>query len=155
MSHTWFHAQSSARRFGGEPSDYLPIHNWFDATKEAWADQRHRALRHHSLGIFEAERLFGITIKNSLGKDVPVRLIAEQHIKEDVGFIPTIADWLSGIPFENWMNIGYKKALAVERGELAAPVPRARDADTQAIAPARPAKVQRHVRSSAPLDLDN
>ncbi len=82
MSHAHFHAQSSARRFGGAPEDYLAIHQWFDATKEKWADARHRALRHHSQGIFECERQFGVTIPNSAGKDVPVRLIGEQHVME-------------------------------------------------------------------------
>jgi hypothetical protein len=127
MSHAHFHAQSSARRFGGEPEDYLAIHQWFDATKEMWADARHRALRHHSQGIFECERQFGGTIPNSAGNDVPVRLIGEQHVMEDCGgIIPTIADWLSAIRFEPWMNFGYRRSLAVEHGDMAAPVPTAR-----------------------------
>jgi hypothetical protein len=127
MSHAHFHAQSSARRFGGAPQDYLAIHQWFDATKEMWADARHRALRHHSQGIFECERRFGVTIPNSAGKDVPVRLISEQHVMEDCGgIIPTVADWLSAIRFEPWMNSGYRRALAVENGDMAAPVPTSR-----------------------------
>lgn len=73
MTHAYYHAQSSARTFGGVPEDYLAIHNWFDATKIAYCDFRHRALRHHAEGIFEAERLFGVTVKNSAGKEVPVR----------------------------------------------------------------------------------
>jgi hypothetical protein len=127
MSHAHFHAQSSARRFGGAPDDYLAIHQWFDATKEMWADARHRALRHHSQGIFECERQFGVTIPNSAGKNVPVRLIGEQHVMEDCGgIIPAIADWLSAIRFEPWMNFGYRRSLAVEHGDMAAPVPTAR-----------------------------
>ncbi|MCI4679093.1 hypothetical protein K9U39_20155 [Rhodoblastus acidophilus] len=130
MSHAHFHAQSSARRFGGAPDDYLAIHQWFDATKEMWADARHRALRHHCQGIFECERQFGVTIPNSAGKDVPVRLIGEQHVMEDCGgIIPTIADWLSAIRFEPWMNFGYRRSLAVEHGDMAAPVPNARRAN--------------------------
>ena len=130
MSHAHFHAQSSARRFGGAPDDYLAIHQWFDATKEMWADARHRALRHHSHGIFECERQFGVTIPNSAGKDVPVRVIAEQHVMEDCGgIIPTIADWLSAIRFEPWMNFGYRRSLAVEHGDMVAPVPNARRAN--------------------------
>ncbi len=130
MSHAHFHAQSSARRFGGAPEDYLAIHQWFDATKEMWADARHRALRHHSQGIFECERQFGVTIPNSAGKNVPVRLIGEQHVMEDCGgIIPTIADWLSAIRFEPWMNFGYRRSLAVEHGDRTAPVPNARRAN--------------------------
>jgi hypothetical protein len=108
MTHTVFHAQSSARRFGGKPEDYQAIHDWFDQTKETFADFRHRALRHHSQGIFEAERVFGLTITNSDGKVVPVRYIGEQHIAEDCGGrIPTVADWFRNIKPEPWMSRGY------------------------------------------------
>jgi hypothetical protein len=104
MTHTYYHAVSSARTFGGEPEDYLPIHNWFDATKESYCDFRHRALRHHAEGIFEAERQFGVTICNSAGKNVPVRYIAEQHVLEDCGGrVPSVSDWLSRIQPEPWM----------------------------------------------------
>src|SRR5436853_2015680 len=83
MTHPLFHAQSSVRRFGGKVEDYQPIHDWLDGTKEMFADFRHRALRHHSHGVFEAERLFGASIRNSSGTLVPTRYIAERHIKED------------------------------------------------------------------------
>ena len=52
MAHPLKHAQNSARKFGGKPEDYLPIHNWFDESKAFVADFRHRALRHHAEGIF-------------------------------------------------------------------------------------------------------
>lgn len=105
MAHPYHHALSSAKRFGGQPEDYQAIHDWFDATKAHEPSFRHRALRHHAEGIFECERVFGTTVKNSDGKDVPVRFIGEQHVKEDFsGYIPTIHDWLKGIPFEGWMQ---------------------------------------------------
>jgi hypothetical protein len=105
MAHSWIHAKSSARRFGGKPEDYIAIHDWFDGTKELEPTFRHRALRHHTHGIFEAERLFGHVIINSDGKEVPVRVIGEQHVKEDFGgFIPTPHDWLKSIPMEKWMQ---------------------------------------------------
>jgi len=97
------HAQSSAKRFGGKPEDYLPIHSWFDESKAFLADFRHRALRHHSEGIFLCEEIFGISITNSEGKEVPVRYIGEQHVKEDLGRIPTAQDWLTQIKPERWM----------------------------------------------------
>jgi hypothetical protein len=104
MTHTYFHAKSSTRLFGGEPEDYLPIHSWFDATKESFCDFRHRAMRHHAEGIFECERVFGVTIINSSGKHVPVRYIGEQHVMEDCGGrIPSLADWLSRIQPQQWM----------------------------------------------------
>ena len=108
MTHPCFHAASSVRLWGGKPEDYLPIHDWLDATKECFADFRHRALRHHAHGIFEAERLFGHAITNSDGRLVPVRTIAEQHIKEDCGGrIPSVADWLGQIKPALWMSRGY------------------------------------------------
>lgn len=102
------HARTSARIWGGLPEDYLHVHQWLDATKEHVADFRHRALRHHSAGIFEAEKLFGVSFVNSAGKQVHVRYVAEQHVKEDCGGkIPTVADWLRNIIPEPWMSKGY------------------------------------------------
>lgn len=102
MAHPYDHARSSAKKFGGDLEDYLHIHMWFDETKQYYADFRHRALRHHSAGIFWAEERFGVTIKNSDGKYIPVRLIGEQHVREDCGFVPSVQDWLKGIPQETW-----------------------------------------------------
>jgi hypothetical protein len=108
MTHPHDHAVSSAKLFGGLASDYIQIHNWFDATKESYADFRHRALRHHAEGIFECERVFGITLTNSDGKQVPVRYVGEQHVMEDCGRIPSVADWLCKIHPEPWMTRGTK-----------------------------------------------
>jgi len=107
--HPCHHSMTSVKIWGGKIEDYQAIHDWFDATKETFADARHRALRHHSQGIFEAERVFGSAITNSDGRLVPVRYIGEQHVKEDCGGrIPTVADWLSSIKMEPWMNRSYK-----------------------------------------------
>jgi hypothetical protein len=54
-------------------------------------------------GIFLAEKLFGIAIVNSDGKQVPVRYVGEQHVREDLGRIPTAQDWLSQIKPQSWM----------------------------------------------------
>lgn len=104
MSTPYHHAVSSAKKNGGVPEDYLPIHNWFDASKAFLCDFRHRALRHHAEGIFLCEALFGATITNSEGKKVPTRIIGEQHVKEDLGRIPTASDWLRAIHPEAWMS---------------------------------------------------
>ena len=104
-----FHSESCVKKWGGKAEDYLPIHDWFDATKEVFADFRHRALRHHSQGIFECERVFGSHITNSDGKVVPVRYIGERHVMEDCdGRIPTVADWFNNIKREPWMCRGYE-----------------------------------------------
>jgi len=131
MAHPWHHAESSARKFGGNPEDYQPIHDWFDATKAHCAFFTHRALRHHTLGIFEAEALFGSVLTNSAGRKVPTRFIGEQHVKEDCGGrIPSAADWLTQIEPAPWMgpgNLGHDAPVdgagdpsAVWRAEVAA-----------------------------------
>lgn len=103
MSHPYHHSISSQKKHGGRWEDYIDIHSWFDETKAHFPDMRHRALRHHSEGIFWAEEKFGKVIKNSDYKLVPVRIIAEQHILEDIGFIPTIADYLKEMNQAGWM----------------------------------------------------
>ncbi|MGH9615234.1 MAG: DUF6915 family protein [Acidobacteriaceae bacterium] len=103
MAHPLEHAKSSARNFGGEPADYLLLHDWFDESKRYVADFRHRALRHHAEGIFLAERIFGHSLINSDGKEVPVRYIGERHIREDLGRIPSFQDWITEMPIRPWM----------------------------------------------------
>ncbi len=71
MAHPLKHAESSAKKFGGQAEDYLAVHQWFDESKAFFADFRHRALRHHAEGIFLSERIFGVTITNSEGNQVP------------------------------------------------------------------------------------
>ena len=104
MAHPYHHALSSVRRWGGVPEDYQAIHDWFDASKAITADFRHRALRHHAEGIFACEAVFGTTIRLSTGRTVPVRLIGERHVIEDLGFIPSFADWVRAIQPEPWMG---------------------------------------------------
>ena len=103
MAHPLKHAQSSAKKFGGKAEDYLPIHYWFDESTAFLADFRHRALRHHAEGIFLLEKLFGVAIVNSDGNQVPVRYVGEQHVREDLGRIPTSQDWLLQIRPQRWM----------------------------------------------------
>lgn len=75
------------------------------------SDFRHRALRHHAQGVAECERVFGVTIKNSDERVVPVRLIAEQHIVEDLGRVPTMDEWFRCIRPQPWMNRARRLSL--------------------------------------------
>lgn len=99
-----YHARASAKKWGGSWEDYMCIHQWIDASKESMGDIRHRALRHHSQGIFECERIFGKQLEISTGKKVPVREIAELHVVQDLGWIPTLSDWLREMPIKMWMS---------------------------------------------------
>ncbi len=108
MAKPWIHAESSARKFGGKPEDYLEVHNHLDSTKGAFADNRHRAITHNAWYIGPdgpLERAFGAFLTNSDGRKVPVRSIAEQHVLEDFGgFIPTLQDYLCELQYKPWMN---------------------------------------------------
>ncbi len=104
MAHPYHHALSSARKWGGTAEDYLVLHQWLDGSKSIIADFRHRALRHHAEGCWAAEALFGVTLVNADGRVVPVRLVAERHIVEDLGHIPSFVDWARCIRPEPWMG---------------------------------------------------
>jgi hypothetical protein len=104
MAHPYYHSLSSVKKWGGVVEDYLRIHDWFDESKKIIADFRHRALRHHAEGIFMAETIFGQTITVSNGRVIPVRWIGEQHVREDLGFIPSFADWVRAISPKQWMG---------------------------------------------------
>jgi len=98
------HCKGSAKRYGGVPDDYVDIHSFMDSTKSALADIRHRAILHNSFGIFLAEKVFGITRTNSEGKVYAVRDVAEDHVIEDLGRIPTIEQWVKNMNIEPWMG---------------------------------------------------
>lgn len=108
----YIHAQNSARKHGGKPEDYLPIHDFLDSSKACVPDMRHRALLHSSFGCFLAERIFGTFIVNDDGRKVQVRDIAEEHIIEDMGRIPTPQDYLEGMPIYDWLG-GPKRTVRV------------------------------------------
>ena len=98
MAHPLEHCKSSIKKWGGEWSDYIAIHNWFDETKKWIGHSKHRMFRHHSEGIFECEKIFGMSFVNSDGKTVYTRYVAEQHVKEDCnGYIPTAKEWVDMI----------------------------------------------------------
>lgn len=108
----FLHAIISAKKFGGIPHDYLKIHDFIDQTKMAMPDVRHRAILHSAFGCFLVEQVFGHTLVNSDGKEVSCRDVAEEHVIEDLGFIPTIEKWLDKLPIEKWMSGSMKHAMA-------------------------------------------
>ena len=104
---SYYHARSAAKRWGGTSADYLPIEEFIDGSKESFGDVRHRAMYHHTQGIWLCQRIFGttITVQREHGPvEVPVREIAEQHILEDLGCIPSPGDWLNNMNIIGWMS---------------------------------------------------
>lgn len=98
------HAKFSRTKYGGHVDDYLPIHDFIDSSKAHVPDMRHRAILHSSFGCYLTEQVFGVYIVNSDGKQVSVRDLAEEHIIQDLGTIPTVQDYLSHMTLETWMG---------------------------------------------------
>lgn len=108
------HAKISVKKYGGVVEDYLPIHNFIDSTKSSMPDIRHRAILHSAFGIFMVEQVFGVYIKNSTGKDVSVRDLGEEHVIQDLGFIPTLEKYLNHMTIEPWMSGTLKKTRVID-----------------------------------------
>ena len=113
----WSHALISAKKFGGLPEDYIDIHEFIDSSKSSHADMRHRAILHSAFGIYVTALIFGVMeqqrdgawkrmpyIRNTDGKIVQVRDVAEQHVIDDLGRIPSVSDWLKHMTLESWMG---------------------------------------------------
>lgn len=133
MAKPYFHAQSSAKKYGGTWEDYMEIHEFMDSSKAAFPDNRHRALTHNSwfIGVV-LPRVFGETFRRkSDNKVVCTRDIGEQHCLEDFKFkfIPSAQDFLQEMDFLPWMQngmgeapvshkkIGNKDILKTKKGE--------------------------------------
>ena len=106
VAHPYHHARSSARKFGGSPEVYEPIHAWFDRSKAHVADATHRVLRHTSFGIFLAEMTFGVMLQGAHRK-LTLRPVGEQHVTEDLGQIPSLHDCLRHYATPTWLTMNY------------------------------------------------
>lgn len=114
MAKPFFHAKSSAKKFGGTWEDYMEIHELMDSSKSAFPDNRHRALTHNAWFVGHIlPKIFGETFRRkSDGHYVQVRDIGEQHILEDyqMKYIPSAQDFLEELEFKPWMQNGMGEA---------------------------------------------
>lgn len=120
---SWHHAQSAARKWGGEPEQYVAIEEFIDSSKKIIGDVRHRSMYHHTAGVWLCQEVFGRTISvGERGIEVPVRLIAERHILEDLGWLPSPKDYIDGMTIRPWMSGAQRKELPLSHllGERAA-----------------------------------
>lgn len=100
----YLHGRIHAKKYGGTPEDYADIDDFIDSSKACVPDIRHRALLHNSFGCFLVEQIFGRTRINSDGKEYSPRDVAEDHIIQDLGFIPTVERYLNCMTAEPWMS---------------------------------------------------
>lgn len=100
----YLHGRIHAKKYGGVPADYAEIDDFIDSTKQSVPDVRHRAILHSSFGCFMVEKLFGRVRQNSEGREYSPRDIAEDHIIQDLGFIPTMEQYLNNMTIQPWMS---------------------------------------------------
>jgi hypothetical protein len=66
------------------------------------------------MGVFLAQQIFGKTItvvKKNSSIQVPVREIAERHIIEDLGWLPSPADYIKEMKGLPWMTGAVRKEV--------------------------------------------
>lgn len=114
------HATRSARRHGGEPGDYYPLHAFFDTTKELCSDNRHRLL-HNLWGIRRVViPLFGATLRCADGTKVRTKEVCEvDHVAADFRglYLPTLADFTSAIAAERGERARFRELHAPYEGD--------------------------------------
>lgn len=49
-----------------------------------------------------------------VAKVIPTRWVGEQHVREDLGFIPSLQDWLKDLPLQPWMMRSRKLSRELE-----------------------------------------
>jgi len=93
MAHALYHSRASAHRYGGRTQDYLPLHSFMDQTKALVADCRHRMILHNEWGVEIALACFGSHVAS-----IPTRQLVEDHIREDLGYVPTLEQTITALP---------------------------------------------------------
>jgi hypothetical protein len=113
----YLHGRIHAKKYGGKSEDYADIDDFIDSSKCAVPDVRHRAILHSAFGCFIVERMFGRTRFNSDGKEYSPRDVAEDHILQDLGFLPTMEQYLNNMTIQPWMS-GTMKTNQVTRKHI-------------------------------------
>ena len=99
------HSKSSAR--SSEEGGLPPIHEWFDETKKVIVI---RGIGCYGITLLESLRkkyseMYKTTTPSGKPLEIPTRLVAEQHVREDCGGrIPSVQDWVMNLRMERWMN---------------------------------------------------
>lgn len=71
------------------------------AERFGWTDEE----KHAVLELVRESKTDGCTsIVNSAGRRVQVRDVAEEHVKQDLGRIPSLSNWLDNMQLQQWMG---------------------------------------------------
>lgn len=92
MAHPYFHALSSRRKWGGTVDEYLPLHQYFDQTKSALADCRHRLFLHNPWGALLLNQQFSDAWVPEQHHGVTLDMISQQHITEDYSRLVSVEE---------------------------------------------------------------
>lgn len=114
----YLHGRIHAKKYGGTSEDYADIDDFIDSSKVAVPDVRHRAILHSAFGCFIVEQMFGRTRVNSEGKTYSPRDVAEDHIIQDLGFLPTMEQYLNNMTIQPWMSGTMKSNTQVTRKHI-------------------------------------
>jgi hypothetical protein len=104
VSHYHYHCVSSAKAFGGTPEDYAELHRWMDRSRAGTDALLHRMLAHHTTGIADGVALFGDTWTISTGAQIPTSLVLAGHVREDLGFVPTLDHYIELLRTPRWAS---------------------------------------------------
>lgn len=111
MANPLIHSQSSVKRWGGDVSDYLAIHELIDSPKACMNNNSSRLITHNVWFCYHIiPKIFGYNIINSSGKRVDTIDIAMLHVAEDfrMKFVPTLEDYLKHLQLPAWIHNGVK-----------------------------------------------
>ena len=111
MANPLIHSQSSVKRWGGDVSDYLAIHELIDSPKACMNNNSARLITHNVWFCDHiVPKIFGYNIINSSGKRVDTIDIAMLHVAEDfrMKFVPTLEDYLKHLQLPAWIHNGVK-----------------------------------------------
>lgn len=111
MANALIHAQSSVKRWGGDVSDYISLHELIDSPKASMNNNSARLITHNVWFCYHiVPKIFGYNIINSSGKRVDTIDIAMLHVAEDfrMKFVPTLEDYLKHLQLPAWIHNGVK-----------------------------------------------
>ncbi len=106
------------RKFGGQRKDYEELVTWFYQPGTIMEDPRFVGMLGNTFGIFLAEQCFGRSFRRlSDQKEFPTRLVAEMLVYFALDTLPTLENFLKGMPLEAWVSRGARR-LSEELADL-------------------------------------